>query len=778
MTVTTMSDSISSRTLSRTDFIKLTGGGLLVMGFGAGLPSVARGANEAPAVGPWTAPDPRRLDSWIAVHPDNTVTVFHGKTDLGQGLETTFMQIVAEEMDVAFRQMRSIVGDTARTPHQGGASGSTGVTNGGVAVRNAAAEARRVLVQLASQSLGVSAAGLAVKDGVVYSTANPSQRVSYGQLLGDKLFNTSLTSNMNFGNGLTAVGVARPKNPASHHIIGSSVSRIDIPDKVFGRYTFNVDTKLPGMVHARVIRPPDPGSTLVKINGFKQKVPGLVRAMPMGKHFVVVVAEREEQAIAAARTIDITWAKPASPPFSGHQGMYDYIKNAKPRASSTPLNTGNVDTAIAGAAKTVSAEYYWPTQAHAGMGPGNSVANFDANSNTITVWSGTQKPHHIQIGISELLGMPKERVRVMWNMGPGSYGRGDADDTALEAAWISRQLARPVKLQWMRHEGIAWDPKAPATIMNLRGGLDASGKVVAFDYYWKGTSGQEVGTSGNVAGDTLVGMSLGFPRPVRNTSGTPADRYVFPNRRNRTETVEHFFPMSNPLRSSHLRDPQGPQAAFAGEQFIDELAYAAGRDPIEFRLAHLNTNSRDADVLRAAAQKWGWQPRRAASQVNRNAAVLTGRGIAYQFRGGHIGAIITEVAVTRKTGKIQLKRVLMAPDVGQVLNPDGLRNTMEGNYIQAASRTLKEEVRFTKSNVTSVDWVTYPILNAMEVPERIDVFPVNNAPGNTPGPAGEGMTRVTPPSIANAVFDATGVRVRHVPMTPARVRAALAAAGL
>jgi CO/xanthine dehydrogenase Mo-binding subunit len=227
-----------------------------------------------------------------------------------------------------------------------------------------------------------------------------------------------------------------------------------------------------------------------------------------------------------------------------------------------------------------------------------------------------------------------------------------------------------------------------------------------------------------------------------------------------------------------MRDPQGPQTAFASEQFIDELAYAAGADPIDFRIKHLAANTRDVDVLQAAKAKWGWDSRVAASKVDKSADVLTGRGIAYQFRGEHIGAIITELDVTRKTGKITLKRALMATDVGQVINPDGLRNVMEGNYIQAASRTLKEEVRFSPRSVTSIDWVTYPILNATEVPERIDVLMVNNAPGNPPGPAGEGMTRVTPPSIANAFFDATGVRLRQAPMTPARVRAVLKAAGM
>jgi CO/xanthine dehydrogenase Mo-binding subunit len=770
-----MSDSqATSRTFSRTHFLKATGGGMLLLSFG--LPTVTNAAAAVSDTGPWPDADPRKLDTWIAVHPDNTVTVFHGKTDLGQGLETAFRQIVAEEMDLTFKQVKSIVGDTAQSPHQGGASGSTGVTGGGPAVRNMAAEARRVLVETASKQLGVPVSQLTVREGVVSSSSGA--KVTYGELLGGKLFNTTVQSNMQFGNGLTAVGIARPKNPATHHIIGSSVPRIDIPDKVFGRYNFNVDARLPNMRHARVIRPPEAGMTVGKINGFKQKVEGIVKVMPMGVHFVAVVAEREEQAIAAARTLDVTWNKPATPPFSTTAGFFDWLRAQKPRNSTTPTNTGNVDAAMASAAKTIQAEYLWPLQSHAGMAPGGGLANYDEKTGTLTLWSGSQKPHQVQNGIADLLKMPKDKVRVIWQMGPGSYGRGDADDANLEAAWIARQVGGAVRLQWMRHEGIAWDPKGPATIINVRGGLDSTGKVTVYDYFWKGVSGQEVGTSGDAAADTLVGMSLGFVRPQRNTSGTPADRYVFANRRNRAEIVEHFLPMSNPLRSSHMRDPQGPQAAFASEQFMDELAYAAGADPIEFRIKHLAANSRDVDVLKAAAARWNWDPRPAASKVNKSADVLTGRGIAYQFRGEHIGAIITELEVTRKTGKIQLKRVLMATDVGQVLNPDGLRNTMEGNYIQAASRTLKEEVRFTPKAVTSIDWVTYPIINAKEVPERIEVVMVNNAPGNPPGPAGEGMTRVTPPSIANAFFDATGVRLRQAPFTPARVRAALAAAGM
>ena len=323
MTMTIMSDSTQSRTLSRTDFVKLTGGGILFAT--VGLSGVAPTAKAQVAAGPWPDVDPRRLDSWIAVHPDNTVTAFHGKNDLGQGLETTFQQIVAEEMDLAFKQVKSVVSDTARTPHQGGASGSTGVTNGGVAVRNMAAEARRVLVGLASTSLGVPVSQLTVREGVV---SGGGKSTTYGQLLGGKLFNSPVSSNMSFGNGLTAVGVARPKNPADHHIVGSSVPRIDIPPKVFGQYTYNVDIRLPGMLHVRMVRPPEAGSTIAKIGGFKQKVQGVVKVLAVGKNYVAVVAEREEQAIAASRALDVTWTKPSTPPFPSTGNLYDFIRKA------------------------------------------------------------------------------------------------------------------------------------------------------------------------------------------------------------------------------------------------------------------------------------------------------------------------------------------------------------------------------------------------------------------------------------------------------------------
>jgi nicotinate dehydrogenase subunit B len=767
----------STAQLDRADFLKAAGAGALIVSFAIpSLADVASAATTRLAASPYPALAPTSLDSWITIAGNGDAMFFTGKNDNGQGLPTAFTQIVAEELDLAFERVTYVGSDSARTVNQGGASGSTGVANGGVAVRNAAAEARRVLVDLASKRLGVPVSDLTVANGVVSSKSDPAKKVGYGELIGNQKFNVKLTSNNQLGNNLTAVGVAKPKDPASYTIVGKSIKRDDIEQKVFGTFEFPGDKRVPGMVHARVVRPAVAGAKLVGVNGFPKKIPGLVKVVPMGRDAVAVIAEREENAIKAAQTLRVKWSNPAAPPFSTSETLFAHIRNAPTRFDRASGTVGDVDKALAGAAKTVEAEYLWPFQSHASFQPGVALADYRPDG-TITVWSGTQKSHQVQIGVAELLGLAEADVRVIWLQGAGSYGRNDADDAALEAAWLSKQIGRPVRLQWMRHEGHAWDPKGPASIVRMRGGLDASGKVVAVDFDWKGFSGQEVGTSGQDPGDTLIGMAVGFGRPERNTGGTPADLYTFPNKRTRTRIIEAFLPLYNPLRSTHIRDPQGPQSAFASESFMDELAYVAAADPVAFRLAHLK-DARHIGVIKAAAQLYGWDARVSASKVNRSAKVFTGRGISYAERGPTVVAVVAEVEVTRATGKVRLKRVAVAVDAGLIINPDGMRNVIEGNVIHTASRTLKEEVRFSKTKVLGVDWETYPILNASEVPERIDSVFVNNLPGKTPGAGGEPISRPVAGAIANAVFDATGVRARQVPFTPARVKATLKAAGI
>jgi nicotinate dehydrogenase subunit B len=762
--------------LDREDFLKAGAAAGLVVYFA--MPGIADAANAVAGrstAGPYPEVSTTQLDSWVAINTDGTATIFSGKNDNGQGVPTAFRQIAAEELDLEYEKTSVIVGDSLRTLDQGGASSSTAVSNGGIAIRNASAEARRVLVELAATKLGAPASSLIVENGVVY-TADRSKKATYGELLGGQKFNVRITSNSSLGNNLSAVGLAKPKDPKSYKIVGKSVKRDDIAEKVFGSFEFIGDVKVPGMLHARIVRPQNAGAKLVSIDGFPKRIPGVVKVLAMGKDAVAVVAEREENAVKAAQTLRVKWSNPATPPFSTHDDVYNYIRGTAPRSDRITARTGDVDKAIAGAAKVLEATYEWPFQSHSSMAPSCSVADYKADG-TITVWSGTQKTHRVQRGIADLLGLAQDQVRTIYVQGAGSYGRNDADDVALEAAWLSKQVGRPVRLQWMRHEGIAWDPKGPASVNILRGGLDKDGNVVGVDFNWKGFSGQEVGTSGEQAGDTLIGMSLGRVRPERNTGGSPEDSYAWATKRVRQTIIPGFLAQNNPLRSTHIRDPQGPQSTFASEQFVDELAVAAGQDPVAFRLKYLS-DPRHIGVVKAVAERYRWDARVSGSKVDRNAAVFKGRGISYQQRGSSVLAMIADVEVTRKTGKVWLRKMTVACDAGLIVNPDGMANVIEGNVIHATSRTLKEEVRFTKSSVTSVSWETYPILNALEMPEEIDIVYVNNEPGKAPGAAGEPPTRPVPAAIANAFFDATGVRLRRVPFTPTRVRAALQAAGL
>jgi CO/xanthine dehydrogenase Mo-binding subunit len=757
--------------LDRSGFLKATGAaGALVVWFG--LPGAARAASTA--AGPYPDLDPAQLDSWIAIGADNTATLFTGKNDLGQGLGVAFRQIVAEELDMDYSQLKSIHSDTKYVTDQGGASGSTGVANGGIAVRNAAATARQALVDLASKKLGVPASGLVVDKGVV---TGGGSSVKYGELVGGKQLSVTMSWNGQTGNGLNVALTAKTKDPASYRVVGKSIPRDDIPHKVFGKFTWPGDLKINGMLHARIVRPSLAGATIKSVDGFAKKMPGIVRVLPIADQYVAVLAEREEQAIAGSRELKITWNKPATPPFTTQAGVYDYIRNAKPRNDVLASNVGNFDAGIAGAAKTIEAEYLWPFQSHASMAPAVALANYNPADGTIVVWSGTQKTAAVRRGVAGLLGLDPAKVRVIFVQGPGSYGRNDADDAALEAAWLSKQVGKPVRLQWMRHEGTGWDPKGPATIITVKGGVDAKGAPIGWDYTWKGFSGQEVGTSGDNPADTLIGMAFGLQRPQRNVTGTPSESYGFPHKRVRTQVVEAFMPMNNPLRSSHIRDPQGPQSTFAAESFADELAVAGGMDSVAFRLKYL-TNPRHAGVVDAAAKAYGWDTRVSGTKVNKNANILTGRGVAMADRGPTYVAIVSEVEVNRKTGKVWVKRAVVAADAGLIINPAGFKLVMEASFIQSMSRTMKEEIRFSPTKVESVSWETYPIANTNDVPGKIDVVTVNNSPGFAPGAAGEPSIKVVGASIANAIFDATGVRYRQVPLTPARIKAGLRAAGL
>ncbi len=746
----------------------LKAGGALVVSMGAPVTfDTAHAAADAFAQGTKPPLVPSELASFIAVNADGTVSAYFGKMDMGQGLFVAIGQIVAEELDVPFKSVNVIMGDTATSVNQGGASGSTGVQDGGKQMRVAAAEARRVLVEMAAAQFNTPADQLVVVDGVVSAAFNRDKKVSYAELIGGKYFNVQLDWNKKYGNPLYAPGKAKPKDPKDHKIVGQSIKRADIAPKVFCTEDFCTDVKVPGMVHGRMIRPAITGAEPVKVDESSIKdIPGA--KVVWDKGFLGVVADKEWDAIQAAQKLKVEWSN-ASPPFPDQSALYDHIRNAPVRKRQEEGKAaGNVEDAFKNAARVIEAEYEWPYQSHASMGPACSLV--EIKDGHVTCWSGTQKSHFVRAGIANTLGVPEDTVHVKWTPGPGSYGRNDADDAAMDAAVLAKAVGKPVRVQYMRDQGTGWDPKGPASIHKARVAIDASGNVVAYDFLSKGFSRVDVNTNGSEPYDTLAGQTRGIALKSGDGFGVPAESYAFANKRTAWETIAPLYDRASPLRTSHLRDPVGPQIHFASESFMDEVAAALDVDPIEFRLRYVK-DARDIAVIKAAAEKAGWQSR-PSPRKDQTGDKVTGRGIAYAQRSGTRLAIIAEVDVDRRSGKIHARKFTVAHDAGQVINPDGIKMAIEGNIVQGISRTLWEEVKFDKNNVTSIDWVTYPILDITETPDQVDVVLINH-PEIAPSGAGEPSSRPVAAAIANAIFDATGVRIRRVPFSPDHVKAAL-----
>ena len=746
----------------------LFGAGALVVS--VALPDVvaAAGVTIAPA-GLATRPalKPDQLASYIGVLPDGSAVAYFGKVDGGQGTDMGIAQIVAEELDLPATRVAVLMGDTAMSMNQGGASGSTGIAKGGAALRSAAAEARRVLVALAAERLGLSADELAVEDGVVHSKADPTRRVSYGELIGGRFFDVVVKWNGKIGNDLFVSGPGKPKHPSDCKVVGTSPRRTDVAWKVMGTGHYVGDVKVPGMIHARMVLPAIAGAVPVAVDRDSlSSIPGA--QVVWDKGFLAVAAPREWDAIRAAEALTVRWSD-AAPPFPGNAGLADVLRDAKPVKTSPPdLNSAAVEAAFAAAHRVVEAEYHWPFQSHASMAPACALA--DVRADGATVWTSSQKPHYARDGVAALLGLPPEAVHGVWMPGPGSYGRNDAGDTVVAAALISKALGKPVRLQGMRHEGHGWDPKAPASMHVVRAALDADGAVTAWDYGSKGFSRLEVESNESDPAQTLAGQMLGMPLRPTFAFNAPEESYSFPKRKT-WATVAGLLDRASPLRSSHMRDPLGPQIHFASESFMDELAEATGTDPVAFRLRHLG-DARDRAVVEAAAAKAEWQPRVGARRLG-TAALATGQGVAYAQRGGTRVCVVADVDVNRTTGKVHARRYTVAHDAGLIVNPTLLRLTIEGNLVQGTSRSLWEEVTFDAANVTSVDWLTYPILDMTEAPERIDIVLIDHPEIASTG-AGEAAMRPVAAALANAIYDATGVRQRQAPFTPARVRAGFA----
>ena len=758
--------------VTRREFVRDAGG--LLIGFSLADATVLPSVLAAPPEDSIETPSPGRLDAWLRIEKDGEVRVFTGKVEIGMGVETGFTQIVAEELDVSPARVRFVMGDTSMTADQGGVGGSTSIMLGAKPLRNVAATARSLLLQLASRRLGATLEQLRVRDGIVSVEGDISKSVSYGDLVGGTDLNDALKVSGR-GFALNVEGIGKPKDPASYTVVGKPLPRVDIAPKILGQWQYVTDVRVPGMLHGRVVRPARAGAKFASVDEEPVKmIAGYVKTVVDG-NFVGVVADSEWAAIQAAEALKVTWTD-ALPAFPKQTDLYDHMRSVTPKASKETLNKGDATVALASAARVLKATYESPFQSHATMGPGCAVADVHIDRVT-TVWSGAQKPHALQQGFAELLRVPADKVRIIWVEDAGSYGRPGFEDAAADAVLLSRAVGKPVRVQWTRADMTAWGTKGPAVVCDMTAGLSAQGEVSAFRFTSRAFSGGEVMYLPSTAGNFLGAQLMGIP----NTTGVDEFAqwgeecvgYAFPNVHADAHVVPAFLATASPLRTTHLRDPEGPATTFATESFMDELAAAAGTDPIEFRLKYLDDERLKA-VLTKAAEKFGWDRRPSPKKPVGTSEAAVGRGIALTLRGETRVATVAEVEVNRRTGTVHVKRFVCAHDCGLIINPGALRGTIAANLIQSLSRSLKEEVMFDAAHVTSTDWNTYVVARASDIPDQVDIVLIDHPEIPSSG-AGEPSSRPTAAAIGNAIFDATGTRVRRGPFTPERVLAALVA---
>jgi nicotinate dehydrogenase subunit B len=748
-------------TISRRELLK--GTGALVISFSLLSPLSRAFAQGAGATN--LEPEATSLDSWLAVAADGTVTVSTSKVDLGTGVVTALSQIVAEELDVPFHSIHMETGDTAQTIDQAATVGSATIARGGPQLRQAAAAARQELLKLASAKLQAPVEKLTVSDGVVTVAGDATKKTSYAELIGGKRFNVKITAT-GTGGGMKVAPEVIAKDPKNYKIVGTSAPRVDLPPKFTGEFIYTADVRVPGMLHGRVVRPATVNTKPTSVDESSIKnIAGVVKVVQEG-NFVGVVAQTEWAAIQAAKALKVTWSAPEHKYPSTKEEVFDYLKNTKRARDQAVVSRGDSDAAISQGGKTFEATYHWPFQLHGMLGPSCSVA--DVQANAATIWAGSQGTFNTRRQVASLLGMPEKSVRVIYREGAGCYGRLSPDDVPLDAALMSRAVGKPVRVQWMRDDEHGWEPKGPAQLLSVRAAVDGGGKVAAWEFVDRSFPWTENGNP------LLAARQVGHDATSTgngNGNGGGGQIYRFDNQKVVASMIPWVWPDPMPLRTSNLRAPGDVARCFASESALDEIAALLRVDPVAFRLRYL-ADQRIIDVLNAAAKQARWNARPSPGTASGGSKV-TGRGVAVANRDETMTAAIAGVEVDRASGKITVQRVTLAQDCGLIVNPDGVKNQIEGNVIQGVSRALLEEVKFDASGIKTLDWVSYPILHFPDVPE-IDVVLVDRK-DLPPNGSGEPSLVPVPAAIANAVFDATGVRLREVPMTPERVLAALKA---
>jgi nicotinate dehydrogenase subunit B len=754
---------METKSISRRDLLKSTG--VMIVGFsffGTATKVLAQGDGLSV-----DGMDPTVLDSWLAISKDGTVTVFTGKVELGTGVVTALAQIVAEELDVAFNKVYMDSGDTDKAVDQGVTAAARTVERGGVQLRQASAAARQELLKLASARLDSPVDKLTVTDGVVSVIGSPAKKIAYGDLLGGKRFNIKIVA-AGVGWDMKVAPEVPAKNPKDYKVVGKSIPRVDLPEKFTGEFVYSQDASVPGMLHGRVVRPATSLSAPANIDESSIKnIPGVVKVVREGT-FVGVVAETEWAAIQAARALKVTWSEPTLKMMSGPAEVFDYLKNTKSFKDIPVTNRGNLDTAFSQAQKKYEATYYWPFQLHGMMGPPCALA--DVRGDKATIWTGTQGPFRTRDSIAKMLNIPPKNVHLLYREGSGSYGRLESDDVAEDAALMSRAVGKPVRVQWMREDEHAWDPKGPAQLTTIRAGVDAQGKVIAWDFMDRSLPWSESEANPLLA-STQIGLKPSGPGFL-NGAGGGGQIYTFENQKVVAANIPWVQQGQWPLRTSNLRAPGDLARVFASESTIDEIAADQHVDPVEFRLRYLTSDKRVSEILFATAKQAGWTDHVAPAPPS-TGNKAAGRGVAVANRANTMTAAVAEIEVDKSTGDVNVKKITLGHDCGLIVNPDGLKNQIEGNILQAVSRALLEEVQFDSTGQKNLDWDSYPVIRFNQIPD-VEIV-LTNRPEMQPLGGGEPSIVPVTAAIANAIFDATGARLRQVPFTPQRVLSAIKA---